>query len=217
MKVLIVDDHPMVREALGQTLKSFGGDVEVMEAQDGEEALGWVEKHPDLDLVLLDLELPGSDGASVLQSLRHRDSALPVIIISGSDDRAHVLMALRMGASGFIPKSHASGLVLQAVRLVLSGGVYIPPSALDIRTRSADTPVLSIKQRPVGTVDCANITERQKEVLALLALGRPNKIIAAELDISETTVKAHITAILRALKVSNRAQAIVAARQIGFG
>ncbi len=215
--MLVVDDHAMVREGVKHALESLGGEIDVVEARDAQEALRTVEQHPDLDLVLLDLGLPGTDGFSTLERLHQSNAALPVIILSASDDRAHVMTALSMGAAGFIPKSYARELTLQAVRLVLAGGVYIPPQALGFAEAQSGNPVVHpAQERGAAAAQSLGLTERQTEVLALLARGKPNKIIASELNIAEPTVKAHVTEILRALRVTNRAQAVIAARRMGF-
>lgn len=216
MHILIVDDHAMVREGVRHALESMGGDVSVAEARNAEEAYRLVEEHPELDLVLLDLGLPGTDGFAVLNELHRRNSTLPVIIVSASDDRSRVMTALSMGAAGFIPKSFARELTLQAVRLVLAGGVYIPPQALGLRDGAADETAAPPSCVDMTAARSLGLTERQLQVLALLARGKPNKIIAGELAIAEPTVKAHVTEILRALKVTNRAQAVIAARRLGF-
>lgn len=216
MDVLVVDDHAMVREGVRHALESLDGDVRVLEARNAEEAYGLVASHPGLDLVLLDLGLPGTDGFAALAEIHRRNATLPVIIMSAADDRTHVMTALSMGALGFIPKSFARELTLQAVRLVLAGGVYIPPQALGLRDGAPvdrGSPPPSLNRAAARTL---GLTERQLQVLALLARGKPNKIIAGELAIAEPTVKAHVTEILRALKVTNRAQAAIAARRLGF-
>lgn len=210
MKFLIVDDHALVREGLRHVLESLADQVAVVEAANAVQAYALVEQHVDLDLVLLDLNLPGIDGHAAMQELRRRHGALPVVILSASDDPAGVNAALKMGAAGFIPKSSTREVMLQALRLVLSGGLYIPPQALGMT--GLETPG-ALSTSAVGPA----LTARQTEVLRLIALGKPNKIIAGELNITEATVKAHITDIMRALKVTNRAQAGVAARRLGMG
>lgn len=216
MKVLVVDDHALVREGVRHALESLGSEVNVIEARDAQETLRSVERNPDLDLVLLDLGLPGADGFEILEQLHQRNVALPVIIVSASDERSRVMTALGMGAAGFIPKSCSRDVTLQAVRLVLAGGVYIPPEALGYSGSQGARESKSGDQAWAGSPRPLGLTERQTEVLALLARGKPNKIIASELNIAEPTVKAHVTEILRALKVTNRAQAVIAARRIGF-
>ncbi|HXF68042.1 MAG TPA: response regulator transcription factor [Burkholderiales bacterium] len=213
MKFLIVDDHALVREGLRHVLESLDDHVTVLETENAIEAYALVEQHADIDLVLLDLRLPGVHGYTAMQELHQRHITLPVVILSSTDDTQGVVAALKMGAVGFIPKSSPRDVMLQALRLVLSGGVYIPPQALGLAgpggPRESSNPDPKSIGKPV-------LTDRQAEVLALIAQGKPNKIIAGELNISEATVKAHVTDIMRALKVTNRAQAAVAARRLGI-
>jgi DNA-binding NarL/FixJ family response regulator len=213
MKFLVVDDHALVREGLRHVLESLDDRVTVLEARNATEAYALVEQHADLDLVLLDLKLPGVDGYAAMEELHRRDNALPVVILSGSEDTPSVVAALKRHAVGFIPKSSPREVMLQALRLVLSGSVYIPPQALGLAgldglggSASPDTKSIV---KPV-------LTHRQAEVLGLIAQGKPNKLIAGELNISEATVKAHMTDIMRALKVTSRAQAAIAARRLGI-
>jgi DNA-binding NarL/FixJ family response regulator len=213
MKFLVVDDHALVREGLRHVLESLDDRVTVLEARSATEAYALVEQHADLDLVLLDLRLPGVDGYAAMQELHRRHNTLPVVILSGSEDTPSVVAALKMHALGFIPKSSPREVMLQALRLVLSGGVYIPPQALGLA--GLDGPGES-SNLDTKSIDKPALTERQTEVLGLIAQGKPNKIIASELNISEATVKAHVTDIMRALKVTNRAQAGVAARRLGI-
>lgn len=213
MKFLVVDDHALVREGLRHVLESLDDRVTVLEARNATEAYALVEQHADLDLVLLDLRLPGVDGYAAMQELHRRHNTLPVAILSGSEDTPSVVAALKMHAVGFIPKSSPREVMLQALRLVLSGGVYIPPQALGL----AGLDGLGESSNPATkSIGKPALTERQTEVLGLVAQGKPNKLIASELNISEATVKAHMTDIMRALKVTNRAQAAVAARRLGL-
>jgi len=213
MKFLVVDDHAVVREGLRSVLESLDDRVTVLEARSATEAYALVEQHADLDLVLLDLNLPGVEGYAAMQELHRRHHTLPVVILSGSEDTPSVVAALKMHALGFIPKSSPREVMLQALRLVLSGGVYIPPQALGLA--GLDGPGESSNPDTKSIAKPA-LTERQAEVLGLIAQGKPNKLIASELNISEATVKAHVTDIMRALKVTNRAQAGVAARRLGI-
>lgn len=213
MKFLIVDDHALVREGLRHVLESLDDRVTVLEARNATEAYALLEQHADLDLVLLDLRLPGVGGYAAMQELHRRHNSLPVVILSGSEDTPSVVAALKMHAVGFIPKSSSREVMLQALRLVLSGGVYIPPQALGL----AGLDGLGESLNPdTKSIDKPALTHRQVEVLGLIGQGKPNKIIASELFISEATVKAHMTDIMRALKVTNRAQAAVAARRLGI-
>lgn len=213
MKFLVVDDHALVREGLRHVLESLDGCVTVLEARNATEAYALVTQHADLDLVLLDLKLPGIDGYAAMQELHRRHNTLPVVILSGSEDTSSVVEALKMHAVGFIPKSSPREIMLQALRLIISGGVYIPPQALGLAGLDGSGESSNPDTKPI---DKPALTDRQAEVLGLIAQGKPNKIIARELNISEATVKTHVTDIMRALKVTNRAQAGIAARRLGI-
>lgn len=210
MKFLIVDDHSLIRDGMRLALESLDGAAIILEAKNASEAFALLEQHHDLDLVLLDLALPGMDGLTALQELRRRDSTIPVVILSGSGDRSNVIAGLNMGAVGFIPKSSTREVMLQALRLVLAGGVYIPPQALG-SSAAADAGAQAGAESAVDL----GLTDRQAQILGLIAQGKPNKVIARELSIAEATVKAHVTEILRALQVTNRTQAVIAARRVG--
>jgi len=215
MKILIVDDHPLIREALRHVLPGLAADIRLYDAPDCEGGLRLADEHPDLDLALLDLTLPGCRGMSALQTFRGAHPALPIVVLSGFDDSDTVLAALDEGAMGFIPKSSTNEVLLGALRLVLSGGVYVPRQAIVGELglgapRPEDTP-----RRPQTASDIG-LTERQAEVLTLMVQGKPNKEICRELNLAEGTVKVHITAILKALGASNRTQAVLAASRIGL-
>ena len=215
MKILIVDDHPLIREALRHVLPGLAADVHLYDAPDCGTGLALAEQHPDLDLVLLDLTLPGCRGMSALQSFRSAQPALPIVVLSGFDDSDTVVAALDEGAMGFIPKSSTNEVLLGALRLVLSGGVYVPRQAIAGEfglgaPRPDDAP-----RRPQTASDIG-LTERQAEVLTLMVQGKPNKEICRELNLAEGTVKVHITAILKALGAANRTQAVLAASRIGL-
>lgn len=212
MKVLVVDDHPLVREGVRFALASLQPDIEVFEAGNSDEALHAAEQHPDLDLVMLDLALPGTPGLAALEELRLRGCAAPVVMLSGSCERSDVIAALNTGAMGFIPKLSSNEVMLQALRLVLAGGVYVPPQALGMLDGPAGFGAGSARPKSLQQL---GLSERQQQVLALIAQGKPNKMIAADLNIAEPTVKAHITEILRALQVTNRSQAMIVARRFG--
>ncbi len=208
MKILLVDDHPLIREAMKHVLAELAENVEVLGAGDTLSAMAALKQHPDTDLVLLDLSLPGPSGMSALDMMRERYPALPVVVLSGSDDVATVLNALDRGAMGFIPKCSSNPVIANAIRLVLSGGVYVPPQAVAVGA-SGQAP------RPASLMDLA-LTERQTEVLALMIQGLPNKLICRQMNLAEGTVKIHVTAILKALNVANRTQAAMAASRLGF-
>jgi DNA-binding NarL/FixJ family response regulator len=209
LKFLVVDDHALTREGMRLTLAALGDEVTVLEASNAEAAHAAISRHPDIDLVLLDLGLPGAGGLGLLQDLRRDQNTVPVVVVSGADDRSHVLKALDLGALGFIPKSSSLEVMMEAVRLVLAGGTYIPRQALAAPRGGHEN---AVGQRQ-GMRD---LTGRQREILTLMAQGKPNKIIAVELDISEATVKSHVTEILRVLGVTNRTQAVIVAGDLGI-
>ncbi len=213
MKILIADDHELFRDGLRHVLGQFEGPPAIVEASDFSEAIAAVEREKDIDIVLLDLAMPGmawSDGLARLKAIL--PEAVPVIVLSASDDRRHVLQAVNMGASGFIPKTSSSRVMLSALKLVLSGGVYLPPALLDQGPAAGD----SEGARIAGEVAVSALTPRQREVLALLGQGKSNKEIARVLELAEGTVKLHVTAILKALNVNNRTRAVVAASHLGL-
>jgi len=207
VKILVADDHPLIREAFRHLLADLAPGVTVFEAGDCETARRLVAEHPDLDLVLLDLRLPGPGGLVTLDVLRHEYPALPVVVVSALDDPGTVRGALARGAMGFIPKSSSNDVMLSALRLVLSGGRYLPPEILSGDGMAPAAPT---------SMDEVHLTDRQREVLALVVQGKSNKHICRELGLAETTVKIHVTAILRALRVTSRAQAIVAVNHLGL-
>ena len=188
-------------------LAGLADEVAILEAKDSAEALATVGATPDLDLVLLDLAMPGMDGLAGLRTLRARRPALPVVILSASEEALDVRRAIESGAMGFIPKASSSGVMLGALRLVLSGGVYLPPAYLE-RSRAGMTPITA------PSADTLGLTARQHDVLRLLGQGQSNKEIARVLGLAEGTVKLHISAILRALGVANRTRAVVAAARL---
>jgi DNA-binding NarL/FixJ family response regulator len=187
-------------------------DATVLEASDSRQAMRLIEAHPDLHLILLDLNLPDRDGFAVLADLRKRYATISLVVLSAFHDRDNVVRALDLGALGFIPKSAPRDVMVNALRLVFAGGIYIPPEAL---VRAESTPQQAAPGRPVSPADLG-FTERQMEVLALMMQGKSNKAICRVLDLAEPTVKNHVTAILKALKVTNRTEAVVAVRELGW-
>jgi DNA-binding NarL/FixJ family response regulator len=212
LKVLVVDDHPLICEALRQVLRALDKDIALLEAPDGAQALATAGGNDDLDLILLDLALPGADGFEVLRELRERHPGFPVVVLSASEQADVVMRALDAGAMGFIPKTSSNEVLLGALRLVLSGGVYLPAEVL----RHSPAPALVSKPGGAASYRDLGLTERQAQVLGLVVQGKPNKIICRELVLAEGTVKIHVTAILKALHVTNRTQAVIAVSKLGL-
>jgi DNA-binding NarL/FixJ family response regulator len=211
MKALLVDDHVLIRDALRGVLRELTDNATVLEAADCRQAMRLIEAHPDLHLILLDLNLPDHDGFAVLADLRRRFATISVVVLSAFHDRERVLRALDLGALGFIPKSAPRDVMVNALRLVFAGGIYIPPEALG-RVEKEPRPAA---ERPLSPAD-VGFTERQMEVLALLMQGKSNKAISRILDVAEPTVKHHVTAILKGLKVANRTEAVIAVGSLGW-
>jgi len=210
MKLLVVDDHPVVREGLVALLRQAGPDTVILQAGSAAEALQQIEANPDLDIVILDLVMPGTGGLPAIAAFGRIRPDLPVIILSSSEDPQDARRALAQGALGYVPKSASQHVLLSAIRLVLNGDRYVPPLILN---EVANTrPAQPSRRGENGEI----LTERQIEVLRRLSVGQPNKIIALDLDLSEKTVKAHVTAIFKALDVVNRTQAAVAGREAGL-
>lgn len=212
MKILIADDHELFRDGLRHVLDQLGSPLTIVEASDFQQAVEAVERETDIDIVLLDLTMPGMTWNEGLQRLKELlPDTVPVIVLSASDDRRHVLQAVNMGAAGFIPKTSSSRVMLSALKLVLSGGVYLPPALLEQVNQHGDG------LGPITTDSTVSfLTPRQREVLTLLGQGKSNKEIARVLQLAEGTVKLHVTAILKALNVNNRTRAVVAASQLGL-
>lgn len=207
-RVLIADDHQLVRDGLRSVLAVIFDAAEFFEAASVDEALAILERVPDMDLVMLDVRMPGATGISGLQALRERVPGLPVVMISGTADRALIGATLSAGAMGFIPKSHKRSAIVSALNQILSGSIYVPDDfdTDDERTCAEQAFLVRIEQ----------LTPQQRVVLGLVVEGRLNKQIAHELDLSIITVKQHVSAVLAKLGVSSRTQAAVLANRAGF-
>ena len=217
LKILIVDDHPLIREALRQVLQALDRQLELLEAQSGDEALDLTRLNQDISLILLDLALPGVDGFEVLRRLRDGFPGIPVVVVSAYDNAEMVTRVIDAGAMGYIPKTSTTPILLNALRLVLSGGVYLPPEVLRRHGAiAAAAPQLSAGPAQLRDPREIGLTERQAQVLALLVQGKPNKLICRDLNLAEGTVKIHVTAVLKALGVTNRTQAVIAVGKLGL-
>ncbi len=204
MKILVVDDHTLFREGLCYVLNELEEQISILEASGFEQAMQHVAANPDLDLVLLDLNMPGEDGFTALDTFVNRYPVMPVVILSASKQYSDIKRALDAGAMGYIPKDTTSTVMLSALRLILSGGIYVPSDMaqqFELNQSDSNMPVL---------------TPRQLQVLAKMVQGHSNKIIASKLDIAEATVKMHVTSIMKSLGVSNRTQAAMAAEKLGL-
>jgi len=192
-------------------LSKLDDNIQVFESSSYEDALAVISEHQDLDLILLDLDLPGLSDTDALKALRSTLPFTPVVVISSNDDGNKVQQILDSGAQGYIPKSTKAEVLISSLKLVLSGGIYIPPEILArISNQTDNTEAFQISKSDI------KLTPRQLEVLKKLAHGLSNKEISISLGMAEATVRVHIAAILKAFKVSNRTRAARIALQIGL-
>lgn len=211
MHILLVDDHTLFREALLHVLNQLDSNTLILEAANAEEAAQLVSRIRNLDLILLDIDLPGVDGLTALPGLRELAPTVPIVVLSGSETSAHVTRALQNGAIGYIPKSCSSHEMLAALKLILQGDVYIPPRLMG----KLGSPILPVEPSENGESSASLLTTRQIEVLELMTKGLPNKSIARTLNVAEGTIKLHVAAILRALGARNRTEAVIQATRLG--
>lgn len=212
MKALLVDDHQLFRSGLKSLLAGLRGDIEIIEANDCEAAIALEDKEK-IELVLLDLYLPGTEGFEALQLVKENYPCC-IVVLSSEDDPKIIRSAIAQGAAGFIPKSSSAEVLVAALQLVLADGIYLPPHVLSDYTDSTelfDGELDKQRKEILG-----QLTPRQLEVLAMAARGKPNKIIARELNISASTVKVHLSACYEVLKVSNRTEAVYATASLGL-
>lgn len=227
MRVLIADDHRLIIEGVKLKLRELGDDVQFVEAETVKELHQRLEESPQPDVALIDMAMPGAEGVehikAAVAAMRDPDDdtgsrGRPVIVLSGTEDPSAIRHVLDLGVQGYIPKSSPPDVILNAVRLVVGGGIYVPPEAMKSAAATV-TPTFSFSHANDGLTTkerlATVLTDRQIDVLKLLAKGRPNKLIARELQISEGTVKIHLAAIFRALHVRNRLEALVAAQHLG--
>ena len=220
MKVLLIDDHPLILAALQSVIQGLGDNVIVSSASSGRTAREALAADNTIELVLLDLHLGDADGFDLLAEFRSTYPALPVVVISASDRTSDVIRSIDMGAMGFVPKRASNETLVEALQQVISGGVYVPPMSMGSDVIGG-APSGNVRQEAVDagfqtppSLTQLGLTPRQTDVLALLLKGQPNKLIARELSLSVETVKDHVAAVLRALNVSSRTQAVIAVSQM---
>lgn len=210
MKYLVVDDHALIRDAMQAVLLGVDPQALVLTAASADQARAALASEPAIDLVLLDVRLPDADGLALLDEFRAARPAMAVVMLSGERDAATVRRALDAGAAGFIPKTEPREVLARALSLVLAGGVYVPREALGATPTPPTPPQTGGRPQDLG------LTDRQIDVLALIMRGRTNKHICRELNLAEPTVKNHVTAILRALGVTSRTEAVLAVTKLGW-
>ena len=214
MKYLIVDDHALVRSALSMMLLDRDPSAEVLTAGDVPTTLELIGREGETaDLLILDLNLPGVEGTELMEEIVRRQPMLKILVLSGLTDRGRIMRVLQLGAAGFVPKSLDTDMLTNAIEFVLRGGVFIPSKLLAESQRFFSETARSL---PHLSSNAPKLTDRQKDVLMLLAKGAPIKRICLELNLSEGTVKTHVAAIYRIFGASNRTEALLAARRAGY-
>jgi DNA-binding NarL/FixJ family response regulator len=221
MRVLLVDDHPLILSALKAMMESIQPGVAVISLASGRAARELLAQDAAFDLVLLDLQLGDAVGFELLGEVRKRFPAIPVVVISASDRPSDVIQAIDLGAMGYLPKRMSTEGLADALRLVMAGGIFVPPMAVggsSAEHGGAATygePAMPESAYPaVPSYEAMGLTPRQADVLGMLLQGKPNKDIARRLGLSVETVKDHVQAVLRALGVSSRTQAVLAVSQL---
>ena len=204
MKILIADDHALFRDGLRCLLEHVQDDTVVLEASTCRQALSISKEHEDIDLILPDLAMPDLNGFDAMAAIIEQVPAVPVAILSASENPVDMRRAYEEGAMGYIPKSHNNEIIEGAIRLMLSGGIYVPKAALGTS---------NMRQEGNEAVDGVYLTPQQKKVLMLMGQGKSNKHIARALNVAESTVKAHVSAILRSLNADNRTEAVIEAKK----
>ncbi|MDJ0761150.1 MAG: response regulator transcription factor [Woeseiaceae bacterium] len=205
--IIVADDHPLFRDALSHAIGKLSPGTAIVEADSLESLQQVVDANPDADLLLLDLNMPGVSGFSALAYIRKAHESLPTVIVSALDDESVIRRAIQHGASGFIPKSSSMQVIEDAIDAVMQGEVWLPDGV------SADGDDLDDEEARIAA-SLSSLTPQQFRVLMMLGEGLLNKQIAYQLDVSEATIKAHVTAILRKMQVTNRTQAVLAVQQL---
>lgn len=215
MKILLVDDHALFRDGMRYVLQQLPEEVEILEAGNFPDGLKLATQHPELDLALLDLNMPGSEGPVSIRFFHQRYPHIPVVVVSGEEGRGFMEKVMNYGAMGFVCKSSNAAVMLSALNLVLSGGVYIPPQLLrqygEIVSKEPDV----ADRRSLNTNEYG-LTQRQMQVLTHLAAGLSNKEIAEAIHLAEGTVKIHVAAVYQTLRVGNRMEAVRMAEKLGL-
>ncbi len=239
MNILVADDHALIREGLRMVLRDFDQALVCFDAYDGASVERTLAQHPEIELLLLDRRLPDCDGMDLLERLVAQHPTLPIVMLSAEFDADTVTLAIDRGAAGFIPKTSVTTVLVSALKLIMAGGIYVPPEVLRRDRAGAARAIAgegggphgpggvplpnespsgesSAPAAPAPTALDLGLTDRQSDVLALLMEGKSNKQISRELDLAEATVKVHVRSILRALDASSRTEAVVAASRLGL-
>jgi DNA-binding NarL/FixJ family response regulator len=213
IKVLMVDDHALFRDGMHYVLQQLAEEVEVIDSGNFLDGMKQAANNPDLDLALLDLHMPGSEGVKSILAFHESNPSIPLVVVSGSDQREDIEKVMEYGAMGFISKMSSSKIMLSALRMVMDGGVYLPPQLLQQAMVSMDQ---GVTDKRTDRPNKNGLTARQMQTLQLLAEGLSNKEISQRMNLAEGTVKIHTAAVYQALRVSSRLDAVSTARRLGF-
>lgn len=215
LRLLVVDDHPLFRVGLWHLLNQLSDRMEIVEASSFAQAQEQIERDGAFDIVLADLLMPGTEGFDSIRAICERVPDTPVVVVSVKERAEDVRGAINAGAKGYIPKSSSPEVLVQALKLVLSGGIYLPPHLLGVSQSPSGTfPESDRAELFPAQGALGRLTPRQRQVLALLAEGKSNKEIASELGLAAGTVKIHVSSIFKALNVNNRTLAVIAANEL---
>lgn len=213
MTILLADDHALFRDGIRYVLRQLDEKVNVLDAASFPEALNKAEQHSQIDLALLDLNMPGGEGVRSMRAFHLRYPEIPLVVVSGSEERDDIERVMEFGAMGYISKMSSGKVMLSALRMVLEGGVYVPPQLLQQTVANMDngsTDKRSSRSREFG------LTMRQMEVLRYLADGKSNKDISREMKLAEGTVKIHVAALFQTLHVNSRLEAVRVGQRLGM-
>jgi len=214
IKVLMVDDHALFRDGMRYVLQQLADEVEVIDCGNFIDGMTQAANYLDIDLALLDLHMPGSDGVKSIQTFHASNPTIPLVVVSGSDQREDIEKVMEYGAMGFISKMSSSKIMLGALRMVMDGGIYLPPQLLQQAMATLDQGGVSDKR--TDRLNKNGLTTRQMQTLQLLAEGLSNKEISLRMNLAEGTVKIHTAAVYQALRVNSRLEAVSAARRFGY-
>lgn len=212
LTILLADDHALFRDGMRYVLQQLANEVDILDAASFPEAMKLAEGHSDLDLVLMDLNMPGSDGALSVRAFTIKYPDIPLVVVSGSERREDMERVMEYGAMGFISKMTTGKVMVGALRMVLDGGVYLPPQLLQ---QTMDAMEQTSTDKRTRRTNEYGLTPRQVEVLQHLAQGMSNKEVSLAMELAEGTVKIHVAAIFQALHVNNRMDAVLAAQRLG--
>jgi DNA-binding NarL/FixJ family response regulator len=218
LQVLLADDHALFRDGMRYVLQQLSDEVDIICAGDFIETLNKADANPGIDLALIDLNMPGSDGVGSIRIFHHRFPFIPLVVVSGSEQRAEIEWVMEYGAMGFISKMSSGKVMVNALRIVLDGGIYFPPQLMagfDPATNQQDTAHTEIEKNSLQTNNYG-LTRRQMEALQHLAEGLSNKEIALKMNLAEGTIKVHVAAAYQILQVSSRLDAVRKAQQLGL-